>query len=121
MAQYIENLRLWATGWARFAELRFKAGWAGDQWRWRALYLIDHGTRVLLGGAVVTWSRWFYVNRDKYGWAKFCDRLLNHVEHKHGQKSGPVLWGSKDTAGAHIVPLIVLALLLWLVWRLWLR
>lgn len=116
MAQYIENLRLWATGWARFDELRFKAGWSGDSWRWRLLYLFDQGTRVLLGGAVVTWSRWFHDNRDRYGWAKFCDRLLNHVEHHHGANSGPVLWGSKDTAGAHLVPLLALAVLWWWLW-----
>lgn len=114
MGQYIANLRLWWAGWSKFDTLRFDPGWAGNQWRWRALYLLDHGTRCLLGGAVVTWSRWFYDNRDKYGWASFCDRLLNHVSDGHGENSGPVLWGSKDTEGAHLVPLLLLmAFLLW--------
>jgi hypothetical protein len=113
MAQYIENLKLWALGWQKFDELLFDEGWGGDQWRWRLLYLLDHGTRCLMGGAVVTWSRWFHDNRDKYGWAKFCDRLLNHVEHRHGENSGPILWGSKDTSGAHLVPLMLVMALLW--------
>lgn len=111
MAQYIKNLKLWATGWQKFDQLLFDEGWGGDQWRWRALYLLDHGTRCLMGGAVVTWSRWFHDNREKYGWAKFCDRLLNHVEDDHGEDSGPVLWGSKDTEVAHLLPLLVLAAL----------
>lgn len=113
MPQYLTNLKLWGTGWQKFDQLQFKAGWRGDQWRWRALYLFDQGTRVLLGGAVVTWSRWFHDNRDKYGWAKFCDRLLNHVEHHHGENSGPILWGSRDTAAAHLVPLMLVMALLW--------
>lgn len=114
MGQYVTNLKLWWTGWGKFGELRFDPGWSGDQWRWRALYLLDHGTRVLLGGAVVTWSRWFYDNRNKYGWAKFCSRLLNHVEASHGENSGPVLWGSDDTEAAHLIPLLLLmAGLLW--------
>jgi hypothetical protein len=116
MRQYIKNLKLWGTGWSKFDELQFKAGWSGDSWRWRLLYLIDHGTRVLLGGAVVTWSRWFYDNRDKYGWAKFLDRLLNHIDSGHGADSGPELWGSKDTAIAHVLPLVALAGLAWVLW-----
>lgn len=114
MAQYIENLKLWATGWRKFDQITFKAGWSGDQWRWRLLYLFDYGTRVLLGGAVVSWSRWFYDNRDRYQWAKFIDRLLNHVEDNHGANSGPELWGSKDTGVANLLGVLALmALLLW--------
>jgi hypothetical protein len=33
------------------------------------------------------------------------------VEHHHGANSGPVLWGSKDTEYAHVIPLMLLAAL----------
>jgi hypothetical protein len=96
--RYVKNLRAWRTGFSRFGELKFHAGWSADQWRWRLLYALDYGSHVLSGGACVTWSRWFYDNRDKYRLAAFMNRLLNHFEEDHGKNAGPVLWGTKDCA-----------------------
>lgn len=95
---YISNLRLWLTGFGRFGELRFYAGWSADQWRWRLLYAIDYGSHVLTGGAVVTWSRWFYDHRER-PIPGFFNRLLNHFEDDHGKHAGPPLWGTKDCNG----------------------
>ena len=95
MPQYLTNLKLWLTGFRRFGELSFRAGWSADSWQWRLLYALDYGSHVLSGGAVVSWSRWFYDNRDKRI-PRFFDRLLNHFEEGHGRSAGPPLWGTKD-------------------------
>ena len=93
---YLHNLRAWLTGFRRFGEIRgWKNGWSADSWQWRLLYLFDYGSHVLSGGAVVSWSRWFYDNRQ-YRIPRFFDRLLNHFEDGHGRSAGPPLWGTKD-------------------------
>jgi hypothetical protein len=93
---YFTNIRAWLTGFRRFDELTFEAGWSADSLRWWLLYAIDYGSHVLTGGAVVSWSRWFYDNREKYRVANFFDRLLNHFEDGHGRSAGPALWGTVD-------------------------
>lgn len=98
MSNYIHNLRLWLTGFGWFGQLTFRAGWSAESWKWRVLYAVDYGSHVLSGGAVVSWSRWFYDNRDRYRVARFLDRLLNHFEDNHGRSAGPALWGTKDCA-----------------------
>jgi hypothetical protein len=96
--RYFSNVKLWYAGFDRFGELKFQAGWSADSWQWTFLYAIDYSTHVLTGGAVVSWSRWFYDNRNEYRVAKFMDRLLNHFEEGHGRSAGPPLWGTKDCA-----------------------
>lgn len=92
---YFINLYLWFRGFAWFRSLKFRQGWSASSLRWWLLYLVDYGSHVLTGGAVVSWSRWFYDNRD-YRIANFFDRLLNHFEEGHGRSAGPPLWGTKD-------------------------
>lgn len=94
--RYFSNIKAWATGWSRFGELTFKAGWSATYLLWWLLYLFDYGSHVMAGGAVVSWSRWFYDNRETNKVAKFFDRLLNHFEEGHGRSAGPPLWGTKD-------------------------
>lgn len=95
---YLTNIRAWLTGFRRFGELTFRAGWSAGSLRWWLLYGIDYGSHVLTGGAVVSWSRWFYDNREKYRAANFFDRLLNHFEEGHGRSAGPALWGTRNCA-----------------------
>lgn len=110
--RYVTNIVLWYTGFSRFGELKFRAGWSADSWKWRLLYTIDYGSHVLTGGAVVSWSRWFYDNRKKYRIANFFDRLLNHFEDGHGRSAGPALWGTVDCSwGTRLVAIAVIVLL----------
>lgn len=95
MGRYARNLRLWLTGFRRFKELTFRAGWSADSLRWWLLYSIDYGSHVLTGGAVVSWSRWFYDHREQRI-PGFFNRLLNHAEDGHGRIAGPALWGTVD-------------------------
>ena len=92
---YFINLYLWFRGFAWFDTIQFRAGWTAKSIKWWALYTIDYGSHVLTGGAVVSWSRWFYDNRH-LRIANFFDRLLNHFQEGHGRSAGPPLWGSKD-------------------------
>lgn len=92
MKQYILNLKAWATGFARLGELDYFPGW--NVWKFLPVYLLNHGTRILTGGACSSWSRWFYENRSKLRFAKFMDRLLNKFDSNHGQDAGGVLWGT---------------------------
>lgn len=114
--RYFTNILLWYTGFSRFGELPFWAGWSADQLKWRVLYAIDYGSHVLTGGAVVSWSRWFYDNRGKYRVAKFLDRLLNHFEEGHGRSAGPPLWGSKDCALRYRLLTAGALLAAWFLW-----
>ena len=107
---YLHNLRAWLTGFRRFGELSFKAGWSADSWQWRLLYLFDYGSHVLSGGAVVSWSRWFYDNRQ-YRIPRFFDRLLNHFEDGHGRSAGPPLWGTQDCSPLFRCAAVALCLL----------
>jgi hypothetical protein len=110
---YFTNIRAWLTGFRRFDELAFRAGWSAESWKWWLLYFADYGTHVLTGGAVVSWSRWFYDNREKYRVANFFDRLLNHFEDGHGRSAGPALWGTVDCSWrTRLVATAVIALLL---------
>lgn len=110
MKQLGINLWRWLTGWGRFDEVSFQPGWRGNQPRWILLYGLNYGTRVLFGGACVSWSRWCYDNRDKHGLAAFVDRLLQRFDRDHGQEAGPPLWDTKDTAGAAVGAVIAFCL-----------
>jgi hypothetical protein len=116
------NLRAWLDGFGRFDEISFKAGWSGKSPAWLILYALNYGTRVLTGGACVSWSRWFYEHSPDYRWAKFVTRLLNKLDSNHGADSGPPLWGTQDTAwavlGACLFWPVVLGLIGWGVVRL---
>jgi hypothetical protein len=114
--RYFTNIVLWYTGFSWFDGLPFKRDWTADSWKWRLLYTIDYGSHVLTGGAVVSWSRWFYDNREKYKVAKFFDRLLNHFEDNHGRSAGPPLWGSKDCAMRYRLLTIGALLAAWFLW-----
>ena len=81
--QYVTNLKLWWQGWWRFRELEpFRRPFGVWSPFWWLCYLLDHGTHVLCGGAVVTWSRWAYERGAITG--------------DHGRKSMSALWGSKS-------------------------
>jgi hypothetical protein len=118
---YARNVKLWAKGFGRFDELDFKTGWSSGQVRWWLVYTLNMGTRVLTGGAVVTWSRWFYETRYEYRLSKLMTRLLNHADDDHGAESGPALWGSEATDWAGMGGLLfwtgVVGLVLWLIVR----
>lgn len=95
MKQYLANLKAWAIGFVRTDQIRFKPGWSAD-WRWFCLYLLDYGTHVLTGGAVVSWSRWAYDHRESSRVAALLNRLLNRLDARHGEEAGPALWGTTD-------------------------
>lgn len=100
LATYRRNVRAWREGFDRFAEIRFKPGWTASSRRWWLLYALDYGTRVLTGGACVSWSRWFHDRRESYGHAAFITRLLDRLDPRHGAQAGPILWGTADTGMA---------------------
>lgn len=62
------------------------------------VYLPNVGTRVLTGGPVSTWSRWFYETRDTYPVSRVMNQLLDWLDDDHGPEGTPVLWGSKACA-----------------------
>lgn len=115
---YIDNVKAWLTGWGRVDELSFKAGWSKNQLRWLLVYGLNMGTRVLTGGAVVTWSRWFWETRHEYRLSALITRLLNHADDDHGAESGPALWNTTPTEWAGTGGLIfwtgVIALIGWI-------
>ena len=121
MSRYTDNVKAWATSWGREPAGGFKTGWGWSTLKWQLHYGLNYGTRVLTGGACISWSRWFYENRGRLGSAGFATRLLNHLEPKHGEKAGPALWGTADTAaavpGAVIFWAAVLSGLAYLLWR----
>jgi hypothetical protein len=96
MKQYFYNLGKFLSGLTKLGSISYKPGWG--PWKFFPLYVVDYGTHVLTGAAVVSWSRWFHDNRDKSRIAKFFDRFLNYVEEDHGAKAGPALWGTTDCA-----------------------
>lgn len=100
MSRYTDNLKAWAAGWGRFDEINFKAGWSGKSPRWWLLYGLNYGTRVLAGGACISWSRWFHLTRDVYPASRFMDRLLSRIDSDHGAGAGPPLWGTAETKWA---------------------
>lgn len=113
---YFTNLWLWLAGFTRFDEIEFKPGWSASSPAWWALYLVDYGTHVLTGGAVVSWSRWAFENRARYRVAKFVDRFLGKFDPQHGEHAGPALWGTRDcelgirlVTGGLLVLLLVLS------------
>lgn len=75
-------------------QITYKEGWG--PWKFLLLYIFDYGTKVLTGGACITWSRWFYEKRTTNRLARFMDDLLDRVDPKHGYRSGPALWGTQD-------------------------
>ena len=117
MMTYLHNVSQWFRGWGRFDELDFKTGWSHGQIRWWLVYGLNMGTRVLSGGAVVTWSRWFYETRHEYRLSAFITRLLNHADDEHGAESGPALWGTEPTewagTGGLLFWTLIVCLLVW--------
>lgn len=115
------NVKAWAAGWGQEPPGGFKPGWGWSSPKWLLHYGFNYGTRTLTGGACISWSRWFYLNRDRLGSAGFATRLLNRLDPKHGEKAGPALWGTEDTdfaaAGAVIFWSVVLAGLAWIIWK----
>jgi len=96
---YFKNLWLWLRGFARFKELRFKDGWSSSSVKWWLLYLADHGCCVIfLAGPVTTISRYAQMHRMGWFWDKLLDSIEALFDPDHGQKSGPVLWGSEEPA-----------------------
>ena len=110
------NMKAFLTGYLRFGEIDFKPGWDGYQLRWLLLYTCNYGTRVLTGGACVSWSKWFYLTRETVWLSKVMTRVLNFLDPKHGYEAGPILWETTDTryavVGAYLfwlgIPLLVL-------------
>jgi len=90
----IVNLKAYVLGFGKLSDLDYKPGW--NRWKFLPVYIFDHGTNVLTGSAVVSWSRWFYVHRKDSRLAAFMNRLLGHAERNHGQLARPPLWGTID-------------------------
>lgn len=103
---YANNVRAWWRGFDNFDRIHFREGWNGEQLRWWLLYAFDYGTRVLTGGACVSWSRWWYERRKKLGSAGFMTRILNHLQEQHGARAGSALWGTQDTSWANAGSLV---------------
>jgi hypothetical protein len=99
LAHYRRNLRLWLAGFRRLGELKYKPGWGPN--RFLLLYALDYGTHVVLwGGAVVSWSRFSYDERRRYGMARLVNAVLNAFDRGHGAEAGPALWGSEPAPSA---------------------
>ncbi len=96
MKQYISNLILFVRGFRWLNNLTYKDGWGPR--KFLPMYAIDYGLHVLSGGAVISFSRWFYDNRQRYWWARAADSILNWFDKDHGKKAGPALWGTTDCA-----------------------
>jgi len=104
---YLHNIRQWLTGfvwlWTRDG-ISYKTGWG--PLLFLPVYLFNYGTRVLTGGACVSWSKWFYLNRNEDRLANLVTRLLDRLDWQHGYRAGPILWNTTDTkwatAGAYI-------------------
>lgn len=115
------NVKAWWAGWGQEPDDGFKPGYSWKSPLWLAIYGLDYGTRVLTGGACVSWSRWWYDRRRQLGSAGFATRLLNHLQANHGRNSGGPLWGTADTGwairGATIFWGGLLVLLAWIAWR----
>jgi hypothetical protein len=97
---YLHNIRQWLTGFVRFGEISFKPGWSGKSPAWWLLYAFNYGTRVLTGGACVSWSKWFYLNRNEDRLANLVTKLLDKIDWQHGYRAGPILWNTTDTSWA---------------------
>jgi hypothetical protein len=117
MRQYLRNVWLWLAGFRRFDAIDFQPGWSATSFWWWVIYALNYGPRVLTGGAVMTWSRWFFLNRRKYGIANFITRFLDHLDQDHGRKSADALWQTVDTPwaarGAVAFWGVVVPLVLW--------
>jgi len=94
VTNYIHNLIQFLLGFTRLHLVKYKPKWS--PWKFLPVYIFDYGTHVLTGGAVVSWSRWFYDHRQTNRVAAFINRLLGHAQKNHGQLSGPPLWGTVD-------------------------
>lgn len=110
---YIRNVKAWGKGFGRFDEISFKPGWSAKSPGWWFLYTLNYGTRVLSGGACVSWSRWFYLHSQNPV-AKFITRILNKLDDSHGEQAGPPLWGTEDTPFAKAGAVIFWGLLVFL-------
>ena len=97
MKTLLVNLKAYVLGFGKLSTLKYKNGWG--MWRPKPfvlVYIFDHGTHVLTGAGIVSWSRWFYVHRKTNRVAAFLNRFLNHLDTDHGMMSGPVLFGTVD-------------------------
>ena len=94
MQQYLNNIWKWLKGFSQLRSVDYKPGWSAG--KFFLPYLLNYGTHVILsGGAVVSWSRYFYESRQAGSrTAKFLDRLLSKIDKDHGEKSSPPLWGT---------------------------
>ena len=94
MKTLLVNLKAYVLGFGKLSTLPYKPGWTRN--RFLIVYIFDHGTHVLTGAGIVSWSRWFYVHRKTNRVAAFLNRFLNHLDTDHGMMSGPVLFGTVD-------------------------
>jgi hypothetical protein len=78
--------------------ISYKKSWS--PLKFLPIYLFNYGTRVLSGGAVVSWSKWFYLTKGQYRASKLATHVLDLLDREHGYEAGPVLWGTKDTSWA---------------------
>lgn len=94
MIEYLRNIRLWLRGFRRLDDLNYKAGWSASSFL--PLYLLDVGACVvLLAGPVCTVTRYAQMHRSGAAWDKLLD-VLERFDAEHGQRSGPVMWGSVE-------------------------
>lgn len=103
--QYLVNVGMWVAGFALLPTITYFPGW---NWlKFLPVYLLNHGTRVLTGGPVVSWSRYLYDVSGEHRLAKFLTRLMNIVDDDHGEESGQSMW---DTVACPVWFQVVLSL-----------
>lgn len=114
MINLLINLWRFVVGFFKLGSLKYEPGW-GALWPkpFVLLYLVDYGTHVLTGGAVVSWSRWAWDNRERYVLAEWLHDWLGA---KHTSEAGPVLWDTKDCSATFRLVLGSL----WIGFGLWL-
>ncbi len=99
MKTYLINVWVWLSGFWELDRLAYKPGWTPA--KFALVYLLNHGTHVVLtGSAVVPWS-WGIRRRRLAGqrFPKFMDRLLNYLENDHGGKVPGPLWDTEYCGG----------------------
>ena len=94
MKTLLVNLKAYVLGFGKLSTLKYKPGWTRN--RFLLVYIFDHGTHVLTGAGIVSWSRWFYDHRKTNRIAAFLNRFLDHLDRDHGAEAGPALFGTVD-------------------------